>query len=42
MSDDPTNTSQWERRLGREWYTIAWPELDGDAPMLADLFDGLE
>jgi LmbE family N-acetylglucosaminyl deacetylase len=42
MSDDPTNTSQWERRLGREWYAIAWPELDGDVPMLTDLFDGLE
>ena len=42
MSDDPTNTDQWQRRLGREWYTIAWPERDGGAPMLTDLFDGLD
>ena len=26
MSDDPTNTEQWERRVRREWYAIAWPE----------------
>ena len=41
MSDDPTNTEQWERRVGREWYAIAWPENERDAPMLTDLFDGL-
>jgi LmbE family N-acetylglucosaminyl deacetylase len=41
MSDDPTNTEQWERRVRREWYTIAWPESESDAPMLTDLFDGL-
>ena len=41
MSDDPTNTAQWERRVGREWYAIAWPEREGNAPMLTDLFDGL-
>ena len=42
MSDDPGNTVQWERRLRREWYTIAWPEREGDAPVLTDLFDGLD
>lgn len=42
MSDDPTNTEQWERRVGREWYAIAWPEIDDDAPVLTDLFDGLD
>ena len=39
MSDDPTNTVQWQRRVRREWYTIAWPEHKRDAPMLTDLFD---
>jgi hypothetical protein len=42
MSDDPTNTAEWERRVGREWYAIAWPEREPDAPMLTDLFDGLD
>ena len=41
MSDDPTNTAQWERRVGREWYAIAWPEGEPGAPMLTDLFEGL-
>lgn len=41
MSDDPTNTSQWERRVGREWYAIAWPERELGSPMLTDLFEGL-
>ena len=40
MSDDPTNTAQWERRVGREWYAIAWPDRR-DALMLSDLFEGL-
>ena len=41
MSDDPTNTTQWERRVGREWYAIAWPESEPDAPMLNHVFEGL-
>ena len=41
MADDPANTWQWERRVRWEWYTIAWPEPDHDAPMLTDLFQGL-
>ena len=41
MSDDPTNTAQWDRRVGREWYAIAWPEPERDAPMLTNLFEGL-
>ena len=41
MSDDPTNSEQWERRVRREWYTIAWPDRPRGAPMLTDLFDGL-
>ena len=41
MSDDPTDTVQWERRVGREWYAVAWPDTDRGAPMLTDLFEGL-
>jgi LmbE family N-acetylglucosaminyl deacetylase len=41
MSDDSTDIAQWERRVGREWYAIAWPESEPDAPMLNDLFEGL-
>ena len=41
MSDDPTNTEQWQRRVSREWYAIASPERKPDAPMLTDLFEGL-
>ncbi len=41
MSDDPTDTAQWERRVGREWYTIASPEPPHGSPMLTDLFEGL-
>lgn len=42
MSDDPTDTVQWERRVGREWYAVAWPANAAGKPMLADLFDGLD
>ncbi len=41
MSDDPTNTEQWQRRVSREWYAIATPEREPGAAMLTDLFDGL-
>jgi LmbE family N-acetylglucosaminyl deacetylase len=41
MSDDPTDTEQWERRVRREWYTIASPECEPKGPMLTDLFDGI-
>ena len=41
MSDDPTDTDQWERRVRREWCTIASPEPERGGPMLTDLFDGL-
>lgn len=41
MSDDPTNSEQWERRLRREWYAIASPEGETDSPLLTDLFEGL-
>ena len=42
MSDDPTDTVQWERRLGREWYVVAWPGREPGAPMLDDLFAELD
>ena len=41
MSDDPTNTEQWQRRVSREWYAIASPEREPGAAILTDLFDGL-
>jgi len=41
MSDDPSNTDQWERRVRREWYALAWPDEPRTAPMLTGLFDGL-
>lgn len=41
MSDDPTNSEQWERRVRREWYAIAGPDEALDTSMLTDLFDGL-
>jgi LmbE family N-acetylglucosaminyl deacetylase len=40
MSDDPDDTEQWERRVRRVWYAVAWPEDEG--PMLTDLFEGLD
>jgi LmbE family N-acetylglucosaminyl deacetylase len=40
MSDDPTNSEQWERRVSREWYSIEWPSGPHQS-MLTDLFDGL-
>ena len=44
MSDDPSNTEQWERRVRREWYAIAWPERkpEPDTSMMTDLFEGLD
>ncbi len=42
MSDDPTNTEQWERRVRREWYAVAWPDRDRHEPLLTELFDGLK
>ncbi|TNM50131.1 PIG-L family deacetylase [Nocardioides albidus] len=42
MSDDPTDTEQWQRRGRREWYAVAWPEREPGAPMLTDLFEGLD
>ena len=44
MSDDPDDTEQWQRRVRREWYAIAWPhpDADTDTAMLTDLFEGLD
>lgn len=41
LSDDPTNSEQWERRVRSEWYAIAWPETATEGSMLTDLFEGL-
>jgi LmbE family N-acetylglucosaminyl deacetylase len=40
--DDADDTELWERRLGREWWAIAWPPSPPGAPMLTDLFEGLD
>jgi LmbE family N-acetylglucosaminyl deacetylase len=42
MSDDPADIERWRRVVSREWWVLAWPERPAVAPMLADLFDGLE
>jgi len=42
MSDDPTNSEQWERRVSREWYTVAWPTRNPGDPTLTDLFERLD
>jgi LmbE family N-acetylglucosaminyl deacetylase len=40
--DDPTDTERWQRIMSREWWAIAWPPPAADAPMLTDVFDGLD
>jgi LmbE family N-acetylglucosaminyl deacetylase len=40
--DDPTDTERWKRIVTREWWVIAWPAPAPGAPMLADMFDGLD
>jgi LmbE family N-acetylglucosaminyl deacetylase len=42
MSDDPSDTDRWKRVVSREWWVIAWPERPASAPMLADIFEGLD
>ena len=42
MSDDPSDTERWKRLVGREWWVVAWPERPPGAPMLGDIFEGLD
>jgi LmbE family N-acetylglucosaminyl deacetylase len=42
MSDDPSDTERWKRVVSREWWVVAWPERPAGAPMLADVFEGLD
>jgi LmbE family N-acetylglucosaminyl deacetylase len=42
MSDDPTDVERWRRVVSREWWVIAWPPREAGAPMLTDVFDGLD
>jgi len=42
MSDDPSDTERWKRLVSREWWVVAWPERPPGAPMLTDLFEGLD
>jgi hypothetical protein len=41
ISDDPTNTEQWTRRVGRTWGVLAWPPRPATDGRLSDLFEGL-
>jgi LmbE family N-acetylglucosaminyl deacetylase len=40
--DDPVDVERWKRIVTREWWVVAWPERAAGAPMLTDLFDGLD
>jgi LmbE family N-acetylglucosaminyl deacetylase len=40
--DDPIDIERWKRIVTREWWTIAWPEPPTDAPMLTDMFEGID
>jgi LmbE family N-acetylglucosaminyl deacetylase len=42
MSDDPSDTERWKRVVSREWWVLAWPERPAGAPMLTDVFEGLD
>jgi LmbE family N-acetylglucosaminyl deacetylase len=42
MSDDPADTERWKRVVSREWWVVAWPERPPGAPILTDVFDGLD
>ena len=42
MSDDPSDIERWKRLVGREWWVLAWPERPPGAPMLGDIFEGLD
>jgi LmbE family N-acetylglucosaminyl deacetylase len=42
MSDHPMDPKVWERVVTREWYVVAAPPRPLGAPMLADLFEGLD
>jgi LmbE family N-acetylglucosaminyl deacetylase len=40
--DDPTDIERWKRIVTREWWTIAWPPRPAGAPMLTDMFEGID
>lgn len=40
--DDPADIERWKRIVTREWWVVAWPERANDAPVLTDLFAGLD
>jgi hypothetical protein len=42
MSDDPSDIERWKRVVSREWWVVAWPEQPAGAPMMADIFQGLD
>jgi LmbE family N-acetylglucosaminyl deacetylase len=40
--DDPTDVERWQRIMTREWWVVAWPPRPAGAPMLTDVFEGLD
>jgi LmbE family N-acetylglucosaminyl deacetylase len=42
MADDPIDLPRLRRIVSREWAVIAWPPQAAGAPMLTDIFDGLD
>ncbi len=40
--DDPDDIDRWRRILRLTWDVVAWPHMPPGAPMLTDIFDGLE
>jgi LmbE family N-acetylglucosaminyl deacetylase len=42
MADDPIDIPRLRRIVSREWAVIAWPPRPAGAPMLTDMFEGLD
>jgi LmbE family N-acetylglucosaminyl deacetylase len=42
MADDPIDIPRLRRIVSREWAVIAWPLRPSSAPMLSDVFEGLD
>jgi LmbE family N-acetylglucosaminyl deacetylase len=42
MSDDPKDAERWKRVVSRECWVVAWPDRPPGAPVLTDVFEGLD
>ena len=40
--DYPADVERWRRVVGWQWWAIAWPPPEPDAPMLTGIFEGLD